>query len=214
MLVSVGNLIPRVIRQGEYLKKLAADHGFDPREVWNDPANAQLAQLRTNPNLLVEGDILYIPDTPPVWLPVQVGEVNRFVGTVATNKLTLKLVAKGKALANATCRITGVPGMSSATTDGEGTLQLVVPLSVTSVTIDVDSPRFHAVARVGHLDPPDTDSGVRMRLRNLQYLHDHSVTDDDCMKLAISNFQADQGIEVSGALDDATRAALVEAHGC
>jgi hypothetical protein len=61
---------PYVIRQGDYLGKLAHEFGFDANDVWNDPQNAQLrqaGQLSQDPNILNPTEILYIPDqdTPP-----------------------------------------------------------------------------------------------------------------------------------------------------
>ncbi len=55
---------PYVIRQGDFLLKLAHKFGFDADSVWSDPSNSALRTLRSDPNILSPGDILYIP-TPP-----------------------------------------------------------------------------------------------------------------------------------------------------
>ena len=53
---------PYVIRQGDFLAKLAHRFGFDADTVWNDAANTKLGDARTDPNILAPTDILYIPD--------------------------------------------------------------------------------------------------------------------------------------------------------
>ncbi len=142
-----------------------------------------------------------------------VGAVNRFTATVPTVSLTVKLVGGGVPLAQTTCMITGIPGVSTATTDADGLLKLKVPVHVQTATIDVDNPPFHAVTQIGHMDPPDTTSGVRMRLRNLQFLHDYNAP-DEYFGGALAAFQRTNELPPSGELDDATRKALVAAHGC
>ncbi len=53
---------PHIVKQGEYLLKIAHEFDFDAVTVWNDAANEELRTLRKNPNILLAGDKLYIPD--------------------------------------------------------------------------------------------------------------------------------------------------------
>jgi hypothetical protein len=206
-------MIPRIVRQGEFLGSIAHQCGFVAADIWNHPENARLTRLRKDPDMLCTGDVLYIPEPRKKWLPVRVGEVNRFVANIPRVTLTLKLVTKAGPLANTECLLSGIPGLTAATTDGTGTLTISAPITVGAVVIDVDKPRFYAVVRVGHMDPPDTEPGVRMRLRNLQYLHDHDVPDEH-FACAVAAFQRARGLSDSGTVDDMTRKALVDAHGC
>ena len=51
------------IKQGDHLSRIARQFGFqDFNTIWNDGQNARLKQLRQNPNVLLPGDILVIPD--------------------------------------------------------------------------------------------------------------------------------------------------------
>jgi hypothetical protein len=206
-------MTPRVVRTGEYLAQIAHVCGFVADDIWNHPTNAKLKRLRQNPHMLCTGDVLFVPAPEKNWLPVVVGAVNKFTATVATVAVTMKLVGRSGPLKGVTCKITGVPGLETSTTDGDGVLNLKVPLTVQTVTVDVDNPRFHAVTQVGHMDPPDTTSGVRMRLRNLHFLHDHAAPDEH-FGLAVAAFQRANQLPDSGEVDDATRNALVSAHGC
>src|SRR5712672_2083666 len=50
------------VQQGEHLSKLAQQFGLrDYRTIWDDPQNAELKKKRVNPNVLLPGDILFIP---------------------------------------------------------------------------------------------------------------------------------------------------------
>ena len=53
---------PYVVKAGDYTKKLAHTLGFDADEVWNDPKNAELKKLRKDPDMLVAGDVLFVPE--------------------------------------------------------------------------------------------------------------------------------------------------------
>jgi len=50
------------VRQGECILSIAAEHGFFPDTVWNDPANSKLQQPHKHPGILHTGDVVVIPD--------------------------------------------------------------------------------------------------------------------------------------------------------
>ena len=52
---------PYVIKQGDYLTRIAHRLGFVANEVWNDPKNAELKALRSDPDTLKSGDIVFVP---------------------------------------------------------------------------------------------------------------------------------------------------------
>ena len=62
-----------VIRQGDYLAKLAHRFGFDAGTVWGDPRNSELRSLRGDPNVLHPGDVLWIPEDEDPPLPLSRG---------------------------------------------------------------------------------------------------------------------------------------------
>jgi hypothetical protein len=79
-----------LVRQGDYLAKLAYAHDLDPEDIWNDPANAELTTLRLDPNLLAPGDRIYIPVKPRAALPIQKGTTNRYTATVPRVPVTIR----------------------------------------------------------------------------------------------------------------------------
>lgn len=50
------------VKQGECIGSIAYEHGFFWETLWNDSNNADLRQQRMNPNILLEGDAVFIPD--------------------------------------------------------------------------------------------------------------------------------------------------------
>ena len=51
------------VRQGDHLSKIAKDNGFtDYTVIWDHPNNSDLKKQRQNPNILLPGDQVFIPD--------------------------------------------------------------------------------------------------------------------------------------------------------
>lgn len=50
------------LRQGDCITSVAASHGLFWRTVWQHANNAELRQRREDPNILVPGDVVFIPE--------------------------------------------------------------------------------------------------------------------------------------------------------
>jgi hypothetical protein len=210
----LSNWVPYVIRTGDHLAKIAAKMRFDPDAVWASEENADLRARRPDPNMLCAGDILYVPKPEtPVWQKVTLGSVNKFVVSVPTVKITLTLAQNGQPIANATCKVHGLPGDPERTTDGAGKLEFDAPASLEFVTLEFESLSLVRRMRIGHLDPVETDSGIAQRLRNLGFL---GRTDGapGTLGRAITAFQRANGLPATGLIDAATRSKLSGQHGC
>lgn len=51
-----------IVQQGESVASIAASRGFSWQTLWNHGNNASLKQLRKDPDILLPGDVLHIPD--------------------------------------------------------------------------------------------------------------------------------------------------------
>jgi N-acetylmuramoyl-L-alanine amidase len=217
-----------VVRQGDYLARLAHLHGFDAEEVWNHPKNEALRALRRDPEVLAPGDVIYLPRKAQAGLPFAAEGVNRYRATVPRVPLRLRFKDGAGPLANEAWVIEGSASPAEGTTDAEGQLEVVTSPHVASFTVRFPARERAFTVRVGHLDPLEEESGVRARLTQLGYLPpplgplfgiDEPGAlgtlsgEGDRLRAAIRDFQRAEGLEVTGMVDDATREVLWKAHG-
>lgn len=207
-------LKPYVVQQGDTLTKLSSMRSFIAGEVWEDEKNADLRKRRPDMDVLAPGDVIYLPDPQKSWLPIAKGATNRYVATVP--KVTVHVVLQdedGKPLSDTPCVIRGLGDPIARRTEADGGLSIEVPVLAREIAVELPDRGLVYPVRVGDLDPIEERSGVAMRLVHLGYLPGLDAGDPAAVERAIAAFQSAQGIEPTGALDDATRAALETAHG-
>lgn len=219
-----------VVRQGDYLTKLAFVHGFDVEEVWNDPANRDLKELRRDHNILAPGDVLQIPLKPKNGLPFTRGTTNRYTAMVPRVSLHLHFQSSCGRFANAKFAIEGGATPTEGITDGEGRVELSVAVHAAEVQVVFPELDRRFTVLVGGMDPVTEISGVKARLAQLGYLLanpcelfgvpppgeseiDPDNYNDAWLAAAVQAFQTANELSPTGVIDDATRAALVRVHG-
>jgi len=213
---------PYVVRQGDHLRRLAAEYGFDADEVWNNSLNADLRAARGTYNILLPGDIVQVPDSDPDPTHLETGATNAF--TTPAHKpctITHVFVRGDDPVAGTQYRVIGGVDDAPKTTDDNGTATFDVPIDADAVQI-VFADGSTYLLKIGHLDPVSTPSGATQRLMHLGYLgepddapdaEDNSNT-DQCLAAALTAFQASNDLPSTGALDDATVKKLGEVYGC
>ncbi len=211
-------MLPYIVCQGDFLAKVAARLGFDAEVVWKDEKNADLRAQRDNPDQLVTGDVLYVPEPTRKWLPLKVGATNAFAAPRPKVKIHLRFVAEGKALANEKYAIEGED--LKGTTDGDGCIECEIALTTAAVRVRFIERREIYTAHVGHLDPASEPSGARQRLAALGAFGRASAArvamtaiSEEALADALRVFQRTNKLDVTGELDEATRAKLVDLHG-
>lgn len=211
-----GDMRPYVVRQGDYLAKLAFVHGFDAEVVWQDAKNEEIRGRRGDHNILAPGDIVYLPVKEKVGLPIVKGATNKYKARVPTVHVKMVLRSGGKAWANEPFVIEGLPVQQEGTTDADGTVEFDIPVHSREVRVVMYEQNLAYPVFVGDLDPLKEPSGVRMRLAHLGYYGwypDHEALDEDDDRAAIAAFQAANGLDSTGVMDDTTWDALGAAHG-
>jgi uncharacterized protein involved in type VI secretion and phage assembly len=211
-----GDMQPYLLRQGDYLAKLAFAHGFDADKAWNDGKNAELKAKRKNPNILHPGDIVYFPRAPRQGKPLQKGTSNAYAVNVPRTTVRLKL--SDVRLFNTSYVVEGLGSIPKGTTGADGGITLQVPVHVRVLNISFPEKHITCAVRVGNLDPVDERSGARRRLEHLGYRRASEVSETEADaeasdRLAFAAFQRKEGLEPTGELDDATKSALTKAHG-
>lgn len=203
-----------VVQAGEHLSGIAEQFGFDNVEtIWNDPANEHLRESRESPELLLEGDVVVIPDKKPMVAQRATGSSYDFQVHLETLKVKLRLLGfDGEPLASASCRLEVSSRELEATTDGDGIVEFDVWRTDQEAVVVTDAGSFPL--RLGHLDPVSETSGVEKRLINLDYL-DGPVggSEPAIFQQAVARFQSDNDLEASGAVDQDTLDALANVYG-
>ena len=210
------------VEQGEHLSQIAKLYGFpDYKILWDHPQNADLKNLRKNPNILFPGDQVFIPDMEEKEESGSTDKRHSFVLDKETLKLRLVLEDNyEKPIAGAQCALLVDGQMFQLTSDAHGKLEQEIPLDAKEawITIRGDQTPFKdetIAIRIGRLDPIDEISGQAARLNNLGYFAGKlDGSDSDALESAIEEFQCDNNLEISGKCDSQTQAKLKQVHGC
>jgi N-acetylmuramoyl-L-alanine amidase len=213
-----------VVEQGECFATIARDNGMTRDDLYQHPDNAELRQKRPSPFVLHPGDVVSVPDHPLQRVSAGTEMRHRYVTQLPQRELRVTLKdASGKPISNETYAITIGDDLQSGTTDGDGLLVQKFRRREPSAKLVIQG--RVVILAFGEIDPvkdaPDEGaSGARERLRNLGYdVGDATQEDaddnglDGGTRTAIALFQHHAGIDVTGKLDDATMAKLVELHG-
>jgi hypothetical protein len=204
------------VNQGECFTQIAERYGFrDYRTLYDHPDNAALKKARPNPNVLLPGDVVKIPDKDPKEAACATGKNHQFKVKRQTRALKLTLLDReGKPMKGAayTLRVEGATFKGQ--TKGDGSLKHDVPLTASQGEILLEESGIRRPLRIGHLDPIESPTGVQGRLANLGY-HPGQVDGDlgPWTEGALQGFQGDQGLPANGKCDDATRAKLKAIYG-
>jgi hypothetical protein len=210
--------------QGEYLALIALAYGFhDSNVIWDHPDNAELKARRRNPNVLLPGDRLAIPDRESGDIAATSGQVNPFVAGDDAPRLNVQFEnASAKPLANREGPLT-LGGKDAAgafvrarplttSTDGNGLLQQEFkgPFADRAAATEADfqmlaqptAPATDFRLLIGNLDPVDEASGQRARLDNLGYFAGYTENDRDQLEWATEEFQCDEKLKDRGLFED------------
>jgi hypothetical protein len=214
----VGTMHP--IRQGESAESVAHEAGHLCETVWNDPANAELKQARESPHVLLPGDSLFVPDIEPKTVQCATGRKYTFKRKGVPSKLRVRFLTDGKPRAGKPYSFVIDGAQRQGTTDGDGWLEETLsPDAVRAVVQFAAAPPVDAdpaapdlpeaytyVLNLRHLDPATEVTGAQARLRNLGYpCGDVDGVLGPRTKEALSAFQTDNGLDVTGEVDEATK---------
>jgi hypothetical protein len=218
------------VEQGDCMSSIAYEHGFFWKTLWNLPENAALKTKRKNPNVLMTGDIVHIPDLTVRQEPGATEMTHKFILKGVPEVLRMKLHdANHKPRPNLDYIIVIEGHSRRGKTDANGELTESIPpnartgklsfpalgsVDKTGKPIPGRPKKTVMKLQLGDLDPISEVSGLKARLANLGcYRGPIDGNLDDDTKQAISAFQRKKGLPVTGVADDATKALLQKIHG-
>ena len=203
------------VQQGDHLSSIAKRFGFrDYKTIWDDGNNADLKQLRGDPNVLFPGDQLFIPDRDAKTESRSTGSTHKF--NVPTSKLELRIVThdiNDEAVANEQCTLQVEADVFKLQTDADGMVDQKIAADAVNGLFQIFE--MEIPVKIGYLDPADTGPGARERLTNLGYYWGpQDDSDPVSLQSAIEEFQCDNGLKVTGKLDSTTQQKLKSQNGC
>lgn len=211
------------VKQGEYLSSIAKDYGFaNWRTIYDHPQNADLRQRRPNPNVLLPGDKIYIPDKEAKKEASATEQQHQFQLTGAKNRVRIILRDHaGKPVTGEPYTLQVAGHEFKSTTKAGGLIDHPILRDAKSGTLKLDQKGLSWALKIGHLDPVHDQrrtviSGIQARLNNLGF---HCGKVDGILgpktKTAIMRFQKVvlKRDEPDGEIDSETRDRLSNTHG-
>jgi hypothetical protein len=204
--------------QGESTESIAADNGHFWQTLWNHPQNADLKKLRKDPHILFPGDVIYVPPLRPREEAAPTTRRTTFKRKGIPSNFKVRFLDDGKPRAGAAYVLTIDDGSPiKGATDGDGTVAHSVSPDAQTATVHFvdDTPDIVFTFSLRYLNPVDTPSGMRERLRNLGYPAGPPGDDVDLpLEGALALFQEEHGLPATGEGDAKTQQKLTEIHKC
>lgn len=214
------------VKSGDWVSKIATRFGFaDWKTVWNDAQNADLRDLRGDPNVIYAGDQIYIPALKKKDQSCVTDKLHQFVRKGPRKKLKLVLRdAEGEPRKSVPCRLEidnkPIPGVKG--TNGDGLIEALIPeASERGVLIVGEDGAEVYQLLLGHLDPIETVKGYQERLANLgHYTGEIDGLRGPLTSKAVRAFQEFENLRegknvlaVDGVMGPKTRERLQKFHG-
>lgn len=123
------------VKERECINSIAEEYGLFPDTVWEHDDNAELRELRGDPNVLQAGDKVVIPDKEIVWHPCDPTKTNVYRRKGVPAKFSLAFTDGDEPRANKDC-IVFVNGKQIETkTDGDGAIEEWIKPGTKSVVV-------------------------------------------------------------------------------
>jgi N-acetylmuramoyl-L-alanine amidase len=192
------------VKKDDTIASIARAHGLFVATVWDHPDNTELREKRGDPNILMEGDEVAVPERRKRREKVPSGQKTSFKRLGIPEKLRIRFVDREEeARANLPFTVDFGRQTVEGTTDADGMLEATIPVGATRARIEIEGERYDV--EVGALDPIDTDSGLQARLNNLGFdCGDVDGEVGDRTAIALAEFQRAHTLEVTGEADSAT----------
>jgi len=200
--------------RGESVESVAYAYGLFWETVWDDPGNAALREERAEPNVLAPGDVLAVPDLRPKEVEAATGRRHVFRRRGVPSVLRVRLLEGSAPRAGLAYTVDAGGRTTQGTTDADGWVEAWLMPDAQSGELRIDATGETYPFTVGTVSPVGTPLGVQTRLRNLGYLAGRAGSTLGPRAVeALRAFQRARDLPASGEPDEATLAALVDAHG-
>ncbi|MBN1766856.1 MAG: peptidoglycan-binding protein [Sedimentisphaerales bacterium] len=201
------------VKQGDCIASIAMKYGFWGKTLWNLSENSELKKIRKDPNILLPGDTVFIPEKEIKEESCETEKKHRFRRKGVPEKLRIVLKVEGEPRADAKCHILIDGRLTEDVTDSEGRLTIAIPPNAQKGKVTLVDGGEEFELDLGGLDPITEITGVQARLANLGFDLDVTGHMDQKTKDAIKEFQRRHDLTVTDELNDDLRNKLKEVFG-
>ena len=203
------------IKQGECISSIAERNGLHWKTIWEHSDNKDLKEKRKNPNVLLPGDLLYVPEIQLKTESVPTDNRQKFVRKGVPSKLKLRLMKQDKPRANMRYVLNIDGNLYDGKTDGDGNIFLDIPPGSRDGKLILYAGKKKETYKIniGHLNPGDNISGIQQRLANLGISCKITNINDVQTGEAIARFQEWVNLPITSNVDEDTRKELIKRHG-
>ncbi len=203
-----------IVQQGECISSIAEFYGFFPETLWEHKANKDLKEKRKDPNILMSGDEVRVPDLRQKEEAATIGKQYTVKTKGVPERLVIQFVIGGEPRAKEAYLLTvdGVP--HKGITDKDGVVDVwVPPKAVHGKLVFLDSGAEYDI-RLGYMDPITEISGIQGRLQNLGYYFGPvDGKPNQSLEDGILCFQNEYDLKPTAELNDRTREKILKVHG-
>lgn len=201
------------VKQGDCISSIAFEHGFFADTIWNHPNNAELKKKRVDMNVLMPGDVVFIPDKRLKEVSEPTDQVHKFRCKNTPEKLKLQLLIENEPRADEEYELEIDELKFTGKTDSQGRLEQSIPPDAKQGKLLFKKGEEVYQLMLGHLNPHDEITGAQGRLRHLGFYFgsiDGKISPE--LTHALQEFQISQDLEPNGELDEQTKNALKESY--
>ena len=206
------------VQNGDCISSIAYENGLDEVYLWNLAENSDLKSLRKDPDVLLPGDIVYVPEPRQRNSGAPTEQKARFRRKNVPAKFLVAFEMDGEPRSDENVKVE-VDDIEAGefTTDGKGSIEVPIKPNasklIVTFTTNESNPEVHEFD-LGGIDPLDSIRGQKARLANLGlFIGEVDESADDELKDSLSRFQKRHGLRETGSADTATLDKLKEIYG-
>ncbi len=206
------------VQPGDCISSIAFANGFFPDTIWEHPNNAELKTKRKDPNVLLAGDVVFVPDKRPKEVSEPTNQVHKFKVKNVPAKFRIQIMENNAPRANVPYKLTVdgkvVSNLGDRTTSTGMVICSILPDAKEGILVVGEGEAIVEYSlKMGYLNPVQELTGVKQRLRNLGLYEgtiDNNLTQET--KDSLRAFQTLHKLEARGELTQATVDKLQDLH--
>jgi hypothetical protein len=196
------------VQDGDCMESIALAHGHFWEKLWNLADNSEVKRARKDPNVLLAGDRLTIPEIVVKEESGATDAKHRFRRKGVPSVFKAQCLYLDEPLANMPYTLDVDGKQFEGNTDGDGKVERPIPPDAKAARLVVGKKpdQFEYNFNLGSMNPVDTVSGMKQRLNNLGFAaggEDDQVTDE--FTAALLKFQKQYKLEETGEPDQPTK---------